>query len=394
MQKVLLSIEQNRGYGRGLISGITHYSKLYGPWNFYTGTPFYYRQSQKEQKTLDVIKQWCPDGIIIREDSDIDKVIGLGIPAIIITYTQIKVPGFVSLLGDHEVSGKLAAEHFLERGFKNFAYCGVPNKYWSIYRGESFQKQITKAGYDVNFFSFLPSESKINWLRDQEKLKKWLMGLPKPIGLMTCTDDRAQNVIEACKACGLHVPQDVAVVGVDNDELLCDLLNPPLSSVALDAFNAGFQAAEALACLMNGKPCDTEKTIIAEATHVVTRQSSDIFAVEDEDVRTALTYISTNSKRAIQVKDVADACGLTTRTIQKKFKYHVGTSVSEVIDRSRVELICKLLIESPKTINQIAYEIDFISENHFSRYFRRLMKMSPTTYRRSHISSKNKGLLQ
>lgn len=393
MRKVLLSIEQNRGYGRGLISGITHYSKLYGPWNFYTGTPFYYRQSQKEQKIFDVIKQWCPDGIIIREDTEIDKIIGLAIPAVIITYNQIQVPGFVSLRGDHDVSGKLAAEHFLERGFNNFAYCGVPNKYWSIYRGESFQRRIAEAGYDVNFFSFLPSESKINWLKDQEKLKTWLLELPKPVGLMTCTDDRAQNVIEACKACGLHVPQDVAVVGVDNDELLCDLLNPPLSSVALDAFNAGFQAAESLDCLMSGKVCDTDRAIIAQATHLVTRQSSDIFAVGDEDVRSALTYISANSNKAIQVKDVADACGLRPRTIQKKFKYHMGTSVSEVIERSRVELICKRLIESPKTITQIAHDIDFISENHFSRYFRRLMKMSPTAYRRCHISSKNKDRL-
>lgn len=381
MRKVLLAIEQNRGYGRGLISGITHYSKLYGPWNFYTGTPFYYRQSKKEQNTLDVIKQWRPDGIIIREDTDIDKIINSGIPAIIITYTLVKVPGFVSLRGDHEISGKLAAEHFLERGFKNFAYCGVPDKYWSLYRGQSFQRRIVQAGYDVNIFPFLPSESKINWLRDQEKLKKWLLDLPKPVGLMTCTDDRAQNVIEACKACGLHVPQDVAIVGVDNDELLCDLLNPPLSSVALNAFHAGFEAAETLDTLMSGKFHDTEKTIVARATHVVTRQSSDIFAVEDVDVRTALTYISANSHQAIQVKDVADACGLTIRTIQKKFKYHMGKSVSEVIDRSRLELICKLLIESPKTITQIAHEIDFISENHFSRYFRRLMKMSPTAYR-------------
>jgi LacI family transcriptional regulator len=383
MRKVFLSIEQNRGYGRSLISGITHYSRLYGPWNFYTGTPFYYRQSQKNPKTFDIIRQWCPDGIIMREDADIESIMNLGIPAIFITYTKVKIPGFISLLGDHEVSGKLAAEHFLGRSFKNFAYCGVPNKYWSIFRGDSFQKRVIQAGYDVHFFPFRSSESKINLVNDQEKLKAWLLELPKPVGLMTCTDDRAQNVIEACKACNLHVPEDVAVVGVDNDELLCDLMNPPLSSVALDAFSAGFQAAEALDTLMSGKPCDVEKTIVAQATHVVTRQSSDIFAVEDEDVRAALKYIASDVKKAIQVEDVAKAIGITTRTLQKKFKYYVGKPIREEIDRVRIEMICKLLIESPKTINQIAYDIDFISENHFSRYFRRLMKMSPTAYRRS-----------
>ena len=304
MRKVFLSIEQNRGYGRGLISGITHYSKLYGPWNFYTGTPFYYRQTKKSQKTLEMIRQWCPDGIIMREDTDIESIVALGIPAIFITYTKVKIPGFISLVGDHEISGKLAAEHFLGRGFKNFAYCGVPNKYWSIFRGESFQKRVVQAGHDVHFFPFQKSESKINLVSDQEKLKKWLLELPKPVGLMTCTDDRAQNVIEACKACNLHVPEDVAVVGVDNDELLCDLMNPPLSSVALNAFNAGYQAAEALDALMSKKNGDVERIIVAQATHVVTRQSSDIFAVEDEDVRAALKYISADAKRAIQVEDV------------------------------------------------------------------------------------------
>ena len=392
MRKVFLSIEQDRGYGRGLLTGITHYSKLYGPWNFYTGTPFYYRRLSKEQKTLDVIRQWCPDGIIMREDADLEKIAALGIPAVFITYTQIKVPGFVSLRGDHEISGKLAAEHFLARGFRQFAYCGVPDKYWSVYRGESFQQRIRQAGYDVDIFAFAPSDSKINWLTDQERLKKWLLSLPKPVGLMTCTDDRAQNVIEACKASGLQVPHDVAIVGVDNDELLCDLLNPPLSSVALDTFNSGFQAAEALDRLMHGKSADPDRIITAEATHVVTRQSSDIFAVEDKDIREALRYISQNARKAIQVRDVARFCGLTVRTLQKKFNYHLAKSVSEEIDRVRMELICRMLIESKKTINQIAVEIDFISENHFSRYFRRLMKMSPTAYRKKRISFSDKEL--
>jgi LacI family transcriptional regulator len=384
MRKVLLSIEQNRGYGRALISGITHYSKLYGPWNFYTGTPFYYRQSKKEQNTIDVIKQWRPDGIIVREESDIDRMMALRIPAVIITYTKLNFPGVVSLRGDHELSGKLAAEHFLGRGFKNFAYCGIPNKYWSVLRGESFEKRIREAGHEVLFFQTANPKTKMNWLTDQERLKNWLLSLPRPIALMTCTDDRAQNVIEACKAYGLHVPEDIAVVGVDNDELLCDLMNPPLSSVALDAVNPGFRAAEALDHLMSGRPCDVNKTIVAQATHVVIRQSSDIYAVEDESIRNALKYISENNKKAIQVKDVAYACGLATRTLQKKFKYFMGKSIRSEIDRVRIELICKLLIESPKTINEIAYDIDFISEGHFSRYFYRLMKMSPTTFRRKH----------
>ena len=382
MRKVFLSIEQDRGYGRGLISGITQYSKLFGPWSFYTRTPFYYRKSKKEQRAIDIIKQWRPDGIIMREDQDIEDIMTLGIPSIFITYTKIEVPGCVALLGDHEVCGKLAAEHLIARGFKNFAFCGVPNKYWSQYREESFKKRVKEAGFEVCSFPFSSSEMKINWLKDQGKLKKWLTKLPKPVGIMACTDDRAQNVIEACKAAELHVPQDVAVVGVDNDELLCGLVNPPLSSVSLDAFNAGYYAAESLDSIIKGKTPAPEKTIIAQATHVVIRQSSDIFAVDDQDIRIALRYISDNANQAIQVKDVADACGLTVRVLQRKFKCNLGKSVSDLIDKARIELICRILIESPKSINQIAHDIDFISENHFSRYFRRLMEVSPSAYRK------------
>jgi len=381
--KVYVSLELNRGYGRSLVRGITHYSKLFGPWNIYMGTPFYYRWSKRE-RPLDEIIGWKPDGIIMREDPEIDKVKDLGIPIIFSTYTRTQIPGFVCLVGDHETPGQLAAEHFLERGFKHFAYCGIADSYWSACRGEIFRKRIADAGYEVHFFSSTQSKSKIALKRDHENLMQWLLDLPKPVAIMTCTDERSISVVKACKAAGLYVPEDVAIVGVDNDELYCEAVNPPLSSIAIDGFNAGYQAAEVLDGLMKGKSYNTGDKIIARATHVVVRQSSNIFAVEDRATRTALQYISANARSAIQVEDVAQACGLSVRALQKKFKRYLGRSIVDEIDRNRIEWICKLLIETNKTITQIFSEFDFVSPGHFSRYFRRLKKMSPKAYRKKY----------
>lgn len=386
--KVYLSLELNRAYGRSLIRGITQYSKLYGPWNLYMGTPYYYRRSKREESSLAEVIKWHPDGIIMREDPEIDKVKDLGIPIIFSTYTTTQISGFVSLVGDHENPGRLAAEHFLERGFKHFAYCGISNSYWSACRGERFCKWIVKAGYDVNSFPSTRLKSKVALKADNEELMRWLHDLPKPVAIMTCTDERSMNVVEACRAVRLHVPEEVALVGVDNDELLCEAVNPSLSSIAIDGCKAGYQAAETLDKLMKGRSCNIDKPIIAQATHVVVRQSSNIFAVEDSTTRTALQYISANARQAIQVKDVAHACGLSVRALQKKFKFCLNKSISDEIDRIRIDLICRLLAETDRKISQIFLDFDFVTQGHFSRYFRRLKNMSPKMYRKKYGESK------
>jgi LacI family transcriptional regulator len=394
MKKVFLSIEKNRGYGRGLISGIIQYARLYGPWNFYAGTPFYYRSTHSELSSIDIIRKWKPDGIIMREDDNLDEIVAMGIPSVIVNYRSAHIPGVVCVCGALESAGVCAAEHFLARGFKNFAYCGIPDKFFSESRGNGFAERLRQEGFEVDMFHNPDRLTRFTWLRDQERLQKWVRELKKPVAIFTCTDDRAQNVADACKVCSsISVPEDVAILGVDNDELLCEMLNPALSSVSIDSYGAGFEAAEILRKLMDGEQVDSGKIIIAEATHVAARQSTDVFAVEDVDVRGALKFITAHPGVSIQVADVAEACGMTTRTLQKKFKYYLGRTVSAEIDRVRLEYICKLLIESSKTISQISDEIDFISENHFSRYFRRLMKMSPTTYRRHHSTLKNIGIM-
>jgi LacI family transcriptional regulator len=379
--KIITLIESSRGYGRSLLRGISQYARLYGPWNFYAGQPFYYTDRYSES-VIDIINKWGADGIIMRETKDIPKIVEMNIPAIIITYTREKFPGLISLVGDSSNSGRMAAEHLLERGFKHFGYCGIANRYWSVERGLSFQKKVNDIGFEVNIYESPSPESKFTWGNDQKRLSEWLRKLPKPVGILACTDDRGQNVIEACRTCELKVPEEVAVIGVDNDSLLCELTNPPLSSVSLDAFGAGCRAAELLHKLIEKECVDTDQIICAEAIEVAARQSTDTFAIDDADMILALRFIQDNARKGIQVKDVVKATSIQKRTLQKKFRMFLQRSIGDKIDQVRIELICKFLLESSKSISQIADELDFVSEGHIARYFKRVKKMTPLQYRK------------
>ncbi|MEN6386711.1 MAG: DNA-binding transcriptional regulator, partial [Phycisphaerales bacterium] len=305
----------------------------------------------------------------------------MGVPAIIIhTHTKEHFPNFVSLFGDCAGAGKLAAEHLLERGLKHFAYCGLDN-YWSDERGESFQKHIAKAGYEVHFYKQPASKQKRLWELEQVIMTDWLKQLPKPVGLMTCTDDRSQNVAEACKAAGIYIPEEIAIVGVDNDEFICNLSNPPLTSVALNATKAGYEAAEMLHGLMENKKI-ADPTIIAAATHVVARQSTDIFSIDDTDVAGAISFIRQNARKSIQISDVVNAGSLSQRALQQRFKKVLGRTLHDEINLVRIEYICKLLLNTQRSISDIALELEFLSDEHIARYFKKKKGMTPREFRK------------
>ena len=379
--KVMLLIESSREYGRELLRGISRYASLYGPWNFYMDEPFYYGVSGTKKSILHLIEKWGVNGIIMRESAEIKQIAQMGVPAIICTYTKERIPGFVSLAGDCAGAGELAAQHLLGRGLKNFAYCGLENMYWSDERGASFQKHISEAGFNVQFYKQPSSKQKRLWESEQEVMIEWLKQLPKPVGLMTCTDDRSQNVVEACKVANIHIPEEIAIVGVDNDEFVCGLSNPPLSSVALNATRAGYEAAEMLHDFMRGKK-NTDEIIIAKATHVVARQSTDIFAIDDTEVAAAISFIRQNARRAIQISDVVDVGSLSQRALQQRFKKVLGRTIHDEINRVRIDHICQLLLNTNRSISDIASELDFLSDEHIARYFRKEKGMIPREFRK------------
>ena len=156
------------------------------------------------------------------------------------------------MTSDSEGAARLAAEHLRDKGLQHFGFVGIAGKIWSARREQAFCQHMADAGYAVQVYP-CAARRRLPWSREQAILARWLAGLPKPVGVMACNDDRGREVLEACRQSQVRVPEEVAVVGVDNDELLCELSDPPLSSVALGAERAGFEAAALLDQLMAGR---------------------------------------------------------------------------------------------------------------------------------------------
>ncbi|MHC5146986.1 MAG: DNA-binding transcriptional regulator [Planctomycetota bacterium] len=391
--KVILLADTSRVSGRSLVRGISKYVRLHGPWLFNRHPMFnQYQVGSKilksEATVFSQFKKFNADGIIannVNNKEQFEHILNMGLPMVIIGDYFPKEPldNCVQIRSDHEIIGKLAAEHFLDRGYKNYAFCGYDFINWSQNRGRSFIKALADKGFKCHCYQQPRSLSKRLWENEQYIMAKWLRSLPKPIGVMTCNDDRAQQVIDACKIENLHVPEQVSVLGVDVDEFICNLTEPPLSSVFLDNEKAGFEASRKLQKMMKeGKTPHQE--IIVTPTHIVTRQSTDILAIDDPQVALAIRYIRQHSKELIQVNDVVNVVGMGRRTLEERFKKVIGRSIFEEITRCRIKKICQAILESNKSISGIAFDFGYSSDAHISRYFKRIKGITPLEYRKQY----------
>ena len=204
--------------------------------------------------------------------------------------------------------------------------------------------------------------------------------MPKPVGLMACNDDLSREVAQACIMAGLRVPDEVAILGVDNDELVCNLTLPPLTSILLNHEIIGYEAGKQLDRLMSGKKA-SEHTLFVKPIHIEKRQSTNILAIKDEDVVSAIRFIRNNSDRQISVVDVVNETTLSTRVLQSRFRKILDRSIHEEIRRVRIERFCKMLLETNLSIYQIAMDLDFRDVNHVARAFRKEKGMTPLRYR-------------
>jgi len=236
---VLLFVETSREFGRGLLHGIARYSRLHGPWRVYRW-PGALDSSLPEWKHLKI------DGAIVRDVRVVEGLAHSGIPVIFAQHNKESYAPFPGIITESAAIGCMAAEHFLDRGFQHFAYCGMDEFAWSRGRGQHFAQRLAQAGYTVERYEPPAGTAGRAVKNEQNGIAEWLQRLPKPVAVMCCNDDRALQVIEACKQVGYEVPDHVAVLGVDNDVLVCDLADPPISSVSLNTESAGYEAARLL----------------------------------------------------------------------------------------------------------------------------------------------------
>jgi len=373
---VFLFIESSRQFGRGLLYGIARYSRIHGPWRVY-------RRSAGLDSTLPEWRDLKIDGAIVRDVKIIGELANAGFPVIYAQHDREDYSTFPAIITDSEGIAAMAAEHFLDRGFEHFAYCGLDEFVWSRLRCEYFAARLDEAGLSTHVYQRPRTRAQRLWKSEQNQIGQWLKSLPKPVALMCCNDDRALQVVEACKLAGLSVPDEVAVLGVDNDILICDLADPPISSISVNTEAAGHEAAALLDRLIKGEKMSGQK-ISVHPTHVVTRMSTDMLAVADPDVAAALRFIRRSVDRMIQVNDVVAATNISRRVLEKRFKNVLHRSVYQEIRRVRVNYIIKLLVGTDLTITEIAIKSGFDGVEHISRCFRKETGISPREYRKRH----------
>jgi LacI family transcriptional regulator len=331
---------------------------------------------------------WQGDGIITVLFADRPDVYRFmrkaAVPAVSLTndMPRVRVP---RVMLDNERIGRLGAEHLLERGFKNLAFYKCSDNDDVRGRERGFRERLAESGLrctvlDWHAASASPRGRTVSWF---EWLAAELKALPRPLGILAQSDNRAYRLIEVCEASGISVPEDVAVVGVDNDEFVCDFASVPISSVDGNRFALGYEGAALLDKLMRGGKAPTEPVLVAPLGLTV-RKSSDILAIEHPDVAKALGLIWDRYTENIGVEDVLAASAMSRCGLYRAFEKHVGRTIGEEITRKRVEHAKRLLVESKEKLYQVARLSGFGGPEHFSRAFRRFAGMAPIEFRRKH----------
>jgi LacI family transcriptional regulator len=367
-----------------LLRGIAKYSRLHGPWGFSRISEFYWQPGHIRKKTeLGILKGWNATGIITREMDIVNELLDLGIPVIGME-AEIPMPeNLPYITSNYEKTGQMAADYFLNKGFRNFAYCGFSDTRWSRERLKGFRRAIEAAGYTVATYEKPMAKVRKLWKDESGLIAKWLLSLPAPTGLMACSDDRSQHVLEASKIAGLHVPEKLAIIGTDNDELLCELSDPTLSSIAFNLEKTGYEAAKLLDKLMDGEPMAGQK-IIAQPTSVITRQSTDILAIEDAEVTAAVRYIREHAKEMIQVRDVVAAVSVSRRILEQRFRKILNRSILDEIKRVHIEQVAQMLVETTFSIKTITLALGHHGVENISRYFKHFTGLSPSEFRKQY----------
>lgn len=306
----------------------------------------------------------------------------MGVPLVDLNDSPL-LSGVPKIRPDNVAFGHHGAEHFLERGYRHFGFCGFTDLGWSGERRDGFVEALRLAGHECDVFDVdYPGDLTPFWdAKQTTALSAWLKRLPKPAAVMACNDMRALQVVSASQNAGLLVPEEVAVLGANNDTIRCELAYPPLSSVATNAFQSGYHAAEHLAEMMAGRKPELIDLRI-EPLGVVTRQSTDVLAMGDKNVAAALSYIREHACHGISVEDVLKQAFASRSQLEKKFRRFIGRSPQAEIRRVQVSKIRQLLFETDFPLKKIAELAGFEHVEYMCVVFKRLTGDSPGSYRK------------
>ena len=375
--RVAVLIEASNAYGRGLLSGIHRHVREHDPWTIILP------EHGRGLPPLEMLARWRGDGVIARiETPAIADAVGklhrkLGIPVIDVSAARL-LDGVPYVETDDAAIARLAADHFIERDFRHLAYLGDDRFRWSRNRCDAF---VASAGQGRTVTVYEPPRRIRPGSGDDDAIEAWLASLPKPVGLLACYDIRGRQALDACRRAGLSVPDQVAVLGVDDDELLCGLSSPPLSSVIPDSSSAGRLAAELLDALLRGERLERDEWLLPPVG-IATRQSTDVLAIDDELVVAAVRFIREHACEGIKVADVVRGLGTGRRALESRFARRVGHTPHEEIARVQFRRVEQLLAETDLSLATIAARAGFRHTEYLTVAFTRRYGVSPSRWRR------------
>lgn len=378
-RRVILLVEAASAYGRGCLRGIARYARAHGGWVFFHGTRYLV-----EPPDLHELLDWQADGVIARiETPRIAHIVReLGLPAVDLRGPH-PLPGIWGIYTDDRKVIEMATEHLLSNGLQHLAFCGYPGVDFSDARQDIFLQH--DPGHRLAFSPPRRPARSASYERrgreDSVPLQQWLAALPKPIGIIACNDTRGRQVLQACAAAGIKVPYEVAVVGVDDDDVLCELSNPSLSSVAPNLETIGFTAAQLLASVLEGKRPPTTPILVPPVA-VEVRSSSDVLALSDPALVAAIRLIRARISSGVNVKEILSELGMSRSTFERQFRQQLGCSPYDYILNHRVQRVRQLLNDTSYPLARIARLSGFKSLSHMTAVFRTHTGITPARYRR------------
>lgn len=374
--RVGLAFSYSYSYYREVVRGIRVHAETHPNWVFGLVIP----DKQPYQK----LGESRPDGLIggINTESAAQALASWRCPIVNVSAVLPDLP-FPRVGVDNHAVGRLAAEHFLERGLRHFGFAGHRSWLFSVEREAGFRKVVEKAGHEVLVhhdaaaqpFDPLGQHGPLH-----RRVAEWIERLPKPVGVLLPNDLWGLQLSEVCRQVGLRVPEDVALLGVDNDDLLCELARPPLSSIQIPGQQIGQQAAALLDRLLRGKKAPRVPVLIPPQG-IVVRRSSDVLAIDDAEVVAAVRFIQSHAHEPIHVGDVLQQLSLSRRDLERRFRAATGRSVLGQIQRAHLERAKRLLVETDLPIAEVASQSGFTDFRHLGVVFRRRLELTPSAYR-------------
>jgi len=383
IRQVAVLVETEDSWGCSVIRGIADYSQNHGHWYLLIDP-----RDHEQRSTLPDL--WAGHGIIARIGSraQIEQIRERAVPTVNVDTVFEKLSGVYDVVTDDIERSRLAFAHLRDRGFEEFAYFAPPSRKYSTTRGSEFMTLVKEAGFRCS--EYKPGYRigrKIGWQEQQRRVSRWLSLLPKPIAVLTVDAASGRQLAEICYASEIRVPDEVAILAGDTDDLMCEVCTPPLSSVAVAGRRIGYEAAVLLDKLISGEiPTKQQNKIPPQG--VISRQSTDILAIDDPMIVRALRFIQTHAFQDIVVQDILHEVPISRRSLEIQFRRYLGRSPAEEIRRVRLEKGLELLARSDLAISEIATACGFTNGTRFGVAFRKRFQQTPLAYRKQLLRGK------